>query len=256
LLIGFVLVEARAQFNAADRVAEIQRALQRGEYALAAELADSAIAHFEGFSPAQLAEIHAWRALAALQRNETAAADAHFLSTLQLAPDFQLDPIFFSPAVRDRFEQLRAKMPRHEVPVRVETRYVTVADLRMKAAWQSLVLPGWGQRTKGQKLRGGIFTSAAAIMAAATVTTSILRARAKDDYEGADESTVVARYDTYNHYHQLRNSFALALGITWGAAVLDALIVPARSTTSTATGTVLPLSPALPPHWVALTISF
>ncbi|MGH7495152.1 MAG: DUF5683 domain-containing protein [bacterium] len=242
------------QSTAITQVIDIQRALQRGDYGLATELADSAIAHFEDFAPAQLAEIHAWRALAALERNETAVADAHFLSTLQLVPDFQLDPIFFSPAVRDRFEQLRAKIPKPEAVVRVETRYVTVADPRVKAAWQSLVLPGWGQRSKGQKFRGGVFTAAAATFAAATLTTSVLRARAKNDYETADESTVVARYDTYNRYHQLRNSFALALGITWSAAVLDALIMPAQSRASPATSLAPRLMPASSHYLVALTI--
>lgn len=216
-----------AQDNAANRIKEIQRALQRAEYQIAVDLADSAITHFEEYSPAQLAEIHALRALIASERNERAAVDAHFLSVLQLAPDFQLDPIFFSPAMQSRFEQLRAKMPKTETPVRVETRYVMLPDPRIEAAWKSLLLPGWGQRSKGQKSKGQIFTFSAAVLAGTTITTHFLRERAESDYLAANEENVVSRYDTFNRYHQWRNSLALSLAVVWSAAVLDAIITPA-----------------------------
>jgi hypothetical protein len=219
----------QAQDNAANRIKDIHRALQRAEYQIAADLADSAITHFEDYSPAQLAEIHALRALIASDRNERAAVDAHFLSALQLAPDFQLDPIFFSPAMQLRFEQLRAKMPKNEAPVRVETRYVMLPDPRLEAAWKSLLLPGWGQRSKGQRSKGQIFTISAAVLAGAMITTHILRERAEEDYLAANEENVVSRYDTFNRYHQWRNSLALGLAVVWGAAVLDAIIVPASS---------------------------
>jgi hypothetical protein len=218
---------ATAQENTVDPVKEIQRALQHAEYQAAADLADSAIVHFEKYSPAQLAEIHALRGLIAFERNEGAAVDAHFLSALQLAPDHQLDPIFFSPALQGRFELLRAKMPKNETPVRVETRYVMLPDPRLKAAWKSAILPGWGQRSKGQKSKGQVFTISVAVLAGATIAAHVLRERAEDDYLAATEENVVSRYDTYNRYHQWRNSLALGLGIVWGAAVLDALIVPA-----------------------------
>lgn len=217
----------RAQDNAASRIKEIQRTLQRAEFQIAADLADSAITHFDDYSPPQLAGIHALRALICTERNESAGVDAHFLSALQLSPDFQLDPIFFSPALQLRFEQLRAKMPKNETPVRVETRYVMLPDPRIEAAWKSLVLPGWGQRSKGQKSKGRIFTISAAALAGATITTHILRKRAEDDYLAANEENVLSRYDTFNRYHQWRNSLALGLGIVWSAAVLDAIITPA-----------------------------
>jgi len=221
-----------AQTGVVDRAKEIQRALQRDDYQIAIDLADSAIAHFEDFTPAPLAEIHALRALIAFERNERATADAHFKSALQLAPDLQLDPIFFSPAMQSRFEQLRARLPKIETPTRVETRYVMLPDPRLQAAWKSLVLPGWGQRSKGHNGKGRLFTISAATLAAATLTAHILRQRAEDDYLAAtDEMIIAERYGTFNRYHQWRNNLALALGVAWGAAILDALIVPARPST-------------------------
>lgn len=227
LLLGFVIApHARAQSDAADRLAEIKRAVRHADYVLAAALADSAIARYQDFSPPQLAEIHAWRALMALEHNDTALAEAHFLSVLQLSPDYQLDAIFFSPAVRDRFEQLRAQMPKSATPARAETRYVILPDPRLQAAWKSLLLPGWGQRAKGQPRRGAFFTITAATLTAATATAHILRQDAKEEYENAGEADAAELYDKYNRYHLWRNNLALALGVVWSAAVLDALWTP------------------------------
>jgi tetratricopeptide (TPR) repeat protein len=245
-----------AQTGVDDRAKEIQRALQRDDYQIAIDLADSAIARFEDFTPAQLAEIHALRALIAFERDERAAADAHFKSALQLAPDFQLDPLFFSPAMQARFEQLRARLPKTETPTRVETRYVMLPDPRLQAAWKSLVLPGWGQRSKGQNDKGRLFTISAATLAAAILATHVLRQRAEGDYLGAtDEKIIAQRYDTFNRYHQWRNNLALGLSIVWGAAILDALIFPARPSTP-----AVGLAPATglndPPLRISLQIQF
>lgn len=227
VLLTLLVMPVWPQTGNLERGEEIKRALQRGDYHNAAALADSAIAHFEDFMPAQLAEIHTLRALLASQRNETAAVDAHFRAALQLARDFRLDPIFFSPALQNRFEQIRSQMPTTETPVRVETRYVMVPDQRVAAAWRSLVLPGWGQRFKGQKIKGNIFLISAATLAGATAATQLLRAHAKEEYLKAEAGEVEARYRTFNRYHLLRNNLALGLGIVWGASALEALIVRA-----------------------------
>lgn len=223
LLILFVM-PLRPQTGNLERAEEIKRALQRGDYHSAAMLADSAIAHFENFAPAQLAEIHTLRALLASQRNESAAIDAHFRAALQLARDHRLDPIFFSPALQHRFEQIRSQIPKTQTPVRIETRYVMVPDQRVAAAWRSLVLPGWGQRYKNQKTKGTVFLISAATLAGATLAAHALRSHAEDEYLKADAGEVAARYRTFNRYHLLRNNLALGLGIVWGASALEALI--------------------------------
>ncbi len=255
VLWAWPLTPVSAQSNAADRVKEIQRALQRADYQFASALADSAIANFKQFSPTQLAEIHTLRALVALEQNQSALVDADFLSALQLAPELQLDPIFFSPTLQARFEKLRAKLPKAETPVRVETRYVIVPDPRIKAAGKSLLLPGWGQRAKGHRTRGLLFTSAAATLAAATLTTHFLRASAEDNYRKANSQNVAQRYDTFNRYHLLRNNFALGLGLLWSANALEALLSPAH-TTPVSVGVISPHFPSSKARLLAVAVKF
>lgn len=213
------------QSTGTGQVDEIRRAIQRGEYSIAAELADSAISHFDQLNPEQLAEIHTFRALIASLRGEPGLIETHFLAALQLNPMHELDPVFFSPTLQQRFERLRARLSKQDQAVRVETRYVMIPDPRLQAAWKSLLLPGWGQRAKGQPGRGWIYSIGAATLATATLTAHLLRRQARERYLEAGEETVEARYQTFNRYHLLRNNLALATAVWWSASALDALII-------------------------------
>jgi hypothetical protein len=213
------------QSNVIDRAEDIRRAIQLAEYGIAADLADSAIAHFADYPPKTLAEIHTLRALIASENGDHAYVGANFLAALQLNREHKLDPIFFSPALQERFEQLRATVAKRDQQVRVETRYIMLPDPRVSAAWRSLLVPGWGQRYKGQKLKGDILTFTTAALAGATVVSHFLRRNAEQKYLDAGEATVAERYQTFNRYHILRKNFALALGVVWSAAIFDALVL-------------------------------
>jgi len=223
--IVFFLPVLHAQSVSSNRAAEIKRALQRADLQTAAELADSAIAHFREYPPAELAEIHSFRALVFFEQGNSERAEEHLALALQLDPDLQLDPIFFSPQMQQRLEELRPKIVTLNPAAAPTTRYIVVADPRIAATWRSLLLPGWGQRFKRQETKGRIFFIAAAALAGATLTGHILRGRAEKKYLHAGENDVTARYDIFNRYHQLRNNLALSLGVVWSAAVLDAFIV-------------------------------
>jgi len=223
--IVFFLPVLHAQSVSNNRAADIKRALQQVEFQIAAALADSAIAHFREYLPAQLAEIHSFRALIFFEQSNSERAEEHLALALQLDPDLQLDPIFFSPQMQQRLEELRPKIVTLNHAATPTTRYIVVADPRIAATWRSLLLPGWGQQFKEQKTKGRIFSIAAAALAGAIVASHLLRSRAEKKYWRAGENDVVARYDTFNRYHQLRNNLALSLGLVWSAAVLDAFIV-------------------------------
>ncbi len=215
-----------AQTSSTDRAAEIKRALQQAEFRIAADLADSAIAHFREYTPASLAEIHALRALVFFEQGNVERGEEHLALALQLDPHLQLDPIFFSPQIQQQLEALRAKVATLGNATAPAVRYVVVPDPRIQAAWRSLLLPGWGQRYKGQKAKGRIFSFAAVALAGATITSYVLIEQAEKEYLAAvEEEDIKSRYDTFNRYYLLRNNLALALGVVWGAAVLDALIV-------------------------------
>ena len=215
-----------AQTGSTDRMVEIKRALQQTQFQAAANLADSAIANFRDYLPEQLAEIHAFRALIFFEQNNPVRAEEHLALALQLNPSLQLDSVFFSPKIQSRLEQLRPQIATLNSAAAPAVRYIVLPDQRIEAAWRSLFVPGWGQRFKGQKTKGKIFSITTAAFAGATMASHLLRGRAEKDYLAATaENEISARYDTFNRYHLLRNNFALALGIVWSSQVLDALII-------------------------------
>ncbi|MGH7602286.1 MAG: DUF5683 domain-containing protein [bacterium] len=258
--IGFVaaaceFVPSYAQTGATDRAAEIKRALQQAEFQIAASLADSAIANFREYTPSQLADIHALRALIFFEQGSSARGEEHLVLALQLNPDLQLDPIFFSPQIRGRLEALRPQGATLGNITAPAVRYIVVPDLRLEAAWRSLLLPGWGQRFKGQKTKGRLFTISAVALAGATLASHILRERAETKYlQAAEEVDIKSRYATLNRYHLLRNNLALALGVVWSAAVLEALIVRVEPK-ATRVGIIPSLEKNSPPVFLALQIS-
>lgn len=209
-----------------DRTVEIKRALQQTQFQAAADLADSAIANFRNYLPEQLAEIHAFRALIFFEHHNLVHAEEHLALALQLNPSLQLDPVFFSPQIQNRLERLRPQIVTLKSTTAPAVRYIVLPDPRIEAAWRSLFVPGWGQRFKGQKAKGKIFSIAAATFASATIASHLLRRRAEKDYLAAtDKNELNVRYDAFNRYHLLRNNLALALGIVWSSQVLDALII-------------------------------
>lgn len=251
----FALAPVRAQITAPDRVNEIKRALQQVEFEIAAALADSAIAHFREYQPAQLAEIHSFRALVFFEQGQSERAEEHLALALQLNPELQLDPIFFSPQIRQQLEVLRPQIVTLNHVAVPATRYILIDDPRIAATWRSLLLPGWGQHFKGQKTKSRFFSIAAATLAGATLASHLLRNDAEQKYLRADANEVAARYDTFNRYHQLRNNLALALGAMWSAAVLDAFIVRVEPV-SNKIGVVFPSAPLPGAAGFAVEISF
>jgi hypothetical protein len=245
-----------AQTGATDRAVEIKRALQQAEFQIAADLADSAIAHFREYTPSQLADIHALRALIFFEQGSSARGEEHLMLALQLDPGLQLDPIFFSPQIREHLEALRPQIVTPGNTNAPAVRYIVVPDLRLEAAWRSLLLPGWGQRFKGQKTKGRLFTISAAALAGATLASHILRERAETKYlETVEEADIKSRYDTLNRYHLLRNNLAMALGVVWSAAALEALI--SRVDPKAARVGIVPLlEKNSPPVYLAMQISF
>ncbi|RMD97940.1 MAG: hypothetical protein D6814_08565 [Calditrichaeota bacterium] len=246
-----------AQDAASQSLNKIYDALRRADYATAAARTDSALANYFKFTPPQLAKIHALRALLYDFEGKSAAVAQHFQLAIELDPNLQLDPLFFSPKLQKLLTDLKSQNPANSEStndkadiVQPEIRYVTVPDPRIGAAWRSLLLPGWGQLHKGQKKRGLFIAGITAGLATATITFHILRQRAERNYLAAtDPNVILSRYQKFNRYHKARQNFAIATGLVWLAGFMDALLVPAPNLSSK-----IGLAPQLSPRAQSLSL--
>ncbi len=208
----------------------IYDALRQADFRLAAARADSALAVYHRFQPKMLAEVHALRALLFDYQDAEEEVRNHFLLALELDPDLQLDPLFFSPKLQDMLQKLKDdRRDGNSVAAdigRPTIRYLPMPDPRVEAALRSLVLPGWGQWKKGQKTRARLFFVSTVGLATATAAAHLLRRRAEQRYLSARRlDEISSRYEAFNRYHKLRNNLAAATAFVWLLNFADALIV-------------------------------
>lgn len=218
-----------AQNTPTQLLQAVWQAYQALDYNQADSLAQNALADYQRFTPEQLVELHTVLALVAMSRNETTEARRHFEAALSLKPELQLDPVLASPKVRDFFEQIRQEMQSAPAATPSETvlRYVMRPDPRPEAALRSLLLPGWGQRYKGQSLKGWMLTGSWGLLLGASLATHFQYERAYDRYQyEANPNRIEARYRTANRWFKARNGLLMGLTAVWVYSYLDALLQP------------------------------
>lgn len=233
-LAGFALAPS-AGLLAQDRQSllldEIQRAYTELHFTEAEIKATSALKEYQRFTQEQLTEIHKILALVYYSQNKEPKARQEFELALSLDPTLELDPLLVSPKILDYYEQLktawvRRQQSRNDVrDSKMEVRYVLVADPRPAAAIRSVVLPGWGQRYKGEKKKGVLLTTLWGIGVAGSLAAHLARDNAENKYlSEIDPAKVGARFDTFNRLHKIRNNLILFSATVWIYSYIDAIL--------------------------------
>ncbi len=225
LLFSPLAASAQPGADPATMLARVESAYENLEYDEAEGLAKNALSRFEVFTPDQLIRLHTTLALILYSKGEGIEATEQFHSVLTLNPGFQLDPLLVSPVTLAFFEEAKAAFVRETLDKPAETvRYIQINDLRPAATWRSGVLPGWGQRYKGQGTKGWLLTGLWAASLGGTVAAHIQRQDARDAYlTETDPAAVGERFDTYNTWHKARGGLLIGAAAIWTFAAVDAL---------------------------------
>ncbi len=246
LLVGAAAtpVSSRAQDAQTAMVEEIRSDYQQLKFREAETKARNALATVPDFSIDQLVEIHTILAVITFSNNREPEARSQFFAALSLQPDLELDPLLYSPKILDLFHSVKSQAAA-QVTATSPTesiRYVRVEDPRSDAAIRSLILPGWGQRYKGQHTKGWILMGMWGTLATGTILAHVRRQSAQRTYRTeSNPDRVNARFDTFNSWHKARNNLALAAAGVWIFSYFDALLLRAAPTPA---GSRLSLMPA------------
>ena len=225
LLLGGRQTVAQPDADPLGLLGAMRDAYERLDYETAERRAREALDMYEAYSADQLVEVHTTLGLIHYAQSEPLEAREQFEAALSLDPALELDPLLASPKTLEFFEEVRASLTvgggAERAPI---IRYVRVHDPRPAATVRSVVLPGWGQLYKGERVKGwalvGLWTAAAT----GAVAAHVLRSQARSDYLAATDPDVIAeRYDTYNAWHRARAGFAIGAAVVWGYAAFDAL---------------------------------
>ena len=161
-------------------------------------------------------------------RDQTEDAYREFLKVININPAFELDPVMTSPKILEVFR--RAKKDYMDNWMSQPQIYrMPQADVRLAASARSLVLPGWGQYYKDQKIKGTVFTAFQVLSLAALAVLQAEVNRRHDDYLNISEFNsplVEDRYQEYRRAYRMRNAAGyFALGV-YILNYLDALYTP------------------------------
>lgn len=98
------------------------------------------------------------------------------------------------------------------------------------AAWRSTLVPGWGQRYKGETRKGWVLSGVAAGLAATSLGTYSYMRQARREYYGADPATLDAelnaKYDRAANATILFDVSAVATAGFWAYAISDSAFTP------------------------------
>ncbi|RMG61493.1 MAG: hypothetical protein D6715_13545, partial [Calditrichaeota bacterium] len=213
LLLVWVLSGTAAQ---QDRhpAAEIEKLYRALQFEQVVERGRALLQSERNLTLDQLKQIHQFMALSFYTLGQVDSARSHFLSLLSLDPQFELDPVTVSPKIIAFFEELKARWAARVTAQPTDApfvRYVVVRDPRVDALWRSAIFPGWGQRFKGQKHRGLLFSSAFLVTGLATGVSWVLEKQAHDDYlASTDPQAIESNYRDYNRWYKRRRTLGLA----------------------------------------------
>ena len=263
LLFLSVFVVLPLKLSAQDQIIDqIYASLRAGDIPTATSRVDSALAVYFQFAPTELAEIHALRALLYNFTGQKEKVRRHLLLALELNPNLELDPLYFSPNLRNLLTSLKSNIAGESVDnvttdlPEKQIRYLPLPDPRVGASWRSLLVPGWGQIYKGQQKRGIVMAGLTGGLVAAAITSHVLRQRARDDYLKATvPADIQTAYRRYNRFHKWRNTLMLLSGLSWALNFLDATFTPSPKTSFQKVGGLQPKL-LIEPNSLSLVVTF
>lgn len=220
-----LFTETFSQTKQPDKIIqEIETEYKTLNYATAERKAKQALVNYQQFASGQLVKIHKYLGLIYFSQKRLDESEKQFKSALSINSDLTLSPLLVSPKIIDFFNTIKNKQ-KTKKKENVSVKYILLKDKRPGASWRSFMLPGWGQRYKGEKKKGTIIISCWATSMAGLLTTHLLQQKAQKNYLNSKGlNKIESNYNTYNKYYKTRNSIALlSLGL-WLYAYIDAAV--------------------------------
>ncbi len=205
---------------------EIRSAYRGLQLDVAEEALRSIIAAPGEHSVGELTESHLLLGVILHVRYRNNEARTQFLAALQLNPRARPNSLDTSPKTMDFFDSVLDAF--NQLPSsngsEPQVTYIRVEDVRPAAAMRSMLVPGWGQFYRGDSRKGWAVGSAWAVSVGSLGVTHIARQRAKSEYEEETNPDLVSeKYDAFNSWNRRRSVAAIATGLVWLYAYVDAL---------------------------------
>ncbi|MFN3821778.1 MAG: DUF5683 domain-containing protein, partial [bacterium] len=150
----------------------------------------------------------------------------HFSEALRYNPLLTPDPVTWSPKVRAAFESARSLFLKQEEQ-RQKMELTWEAVVCRNASWRSLILPGWGQYYRQEKVRAAIYSGWAILSLSVLIYAQYHLPSAREKYRSEQNlNQIEDRWQTYRDLYRLRVVSFNSLLTSYLISFLDALYRP------------------------------
>ena len=205
-------------------VLSIRQAYEEGDINQAEFLALRALKQANTLSQQELLEVHKLLAFCYVASNDNESAISEFMEVLELNPRLILDPLYVSPKIINVFEETKVRFRNRPIE---KQESLTLERVRLTASMHSLVLPGWGQWTKGQRTRGYVFLTTQGVTLGTWLGMMIIVDHRYNEYhDQTDPVKIENAYRDYKTAVQWRNAMGLSALAVYVGSFLDTLYGP------------------------------
>jgi tetratricopeptide (TPR) repeat protein len=197
-----------------------------GEYENAISELENALQYLKQLEQGDQVEAYKYLAFSYVAFGNNAKAKEQFKKALILNPDLELDPAVVSPKIIKVFEEAKSEMARETPPViEPEPEPEPKPEPQLKqpsmfgALWRSCLLPGWGQKYKGESKKGSQLMIAAGVTFGLSAVSITLMELSHSSYLDVPPNNVDEMNDKYKMYRFWSNA-ALFSTVSFGVVYL------------------------------------
>jgi tetratricopeptide (TPR) repeat protein len=192
-----------------------------GEYESAIRELEDALQYLKQLESSDQVEAYKYLAFSYVAFGDNEKAKVQFKKALMLNPTLELDPAQVSPKIIKVFEEAKSEMATAPPPV-VEPQ-PPVSPVRKTsmfgALWRSCLLPGWGQKYKGESSKGSKIMLAAGVTFGVSVVSITLMEVSHSAYLDVPPGNTGEMDDKYKMYRFWSNA-AFFSTVSFGAVYL------------------------------------
>lgn len=198
--------------------------------------ADSLLINKVNMSTGQLKEIYKVKAISEYSLLDEENAKISFIAILNLDSNFVFDSTKTSPKIISFFNDIKRKYisdltKQKEIQEKQDklnlTQNKNVFDNEKKlrsAIIRSILLPGLGHISNGEKTKGIILTTLSAASLGSMVYFIIDTNKKQDAYQSENDPNLIpSKYNDYNNSYKLRNASIITFAVIWLYSQIDLL---------------------------------
>jgi len=201
-----------------------------GEYENAIDELENALQYLKQLEQGDQVEAYKYLAFSYVAFGDNEKAKVQFKKALMLKPDLELDPAIVSPKIIKVFEEAKSEMGKiPEPPPVIEPEPEPPSAIRRPsmfgALWRSCLLPGWGQKYKGESKKGSQLMIAAGVtfgVSAVSITLMEVSHSAYLDVPPSNVNEMNSKYKMYRFWTNASFFSAVSFGVIYLYNIYDA----------------------------------